>query len=100
MLEFNNNKNLLMQARYQYELQDVKEPNLYRDIFDYQSIPKVPFNMRTVPMDMPEEIWMNNKAGCRNIMLIAPCFNIAETCELVSAKCKHSLEMGRGCVVQ
>ena len=60
MLEFNNNKNLLMQARYQYELQDVEEPNLYRDIFDYQSIPKVPFNMRTVPMDMPEEIWMTD----------------------------------------
>ena len=60
MLEFNNNKNLLMQARYQYELQDVKEPNLYRDIFDYQSIPKVPFNMRTVPMEMPDEIWMTD----------------------------------------
>ena len=60
MLEFNSNKNLLMQARYQYELQDVAEPNLYRDIFDYQSIPKMPFNMRTVPMEMPAEIWMTD----------------------------------------
>ena len=56
MLEFDYKQNLLMQARYQYDLQDVAEPNLYRDIFDYQSIPKVPFNMRTVPMEMPEEI--------------------------------------------
>ena len=60
MLEFDNKQNLLMQARYQYDLQDVEEPNLYRDIFDYQSIPKVPFNMRTVPMEMPEEIWMTD----------------------------------------
>ena len=60
MLEFDKKQNLLMQARYQYDLQDVAEPNLYRDIYDYQSIPKVPFNMRTVPMEMPEEIWMTD----------------------------------------
>ena len=60
MLEFDKKQNLLMQARYQYDLQDVEEPNLYRDIFDYQSIPKVPFNMRQVPMEMPEEIWMTD----------------------------------------
>ena len=60
MLEFDKRQNLLMQARYQYDLQDVEEPNLYRDIFDYQSIPKVPFNMRLVPMEMPEEIWMTD----------------------------------------
>lgn len=60
MLEFDYKQNLLMQARYQYDLQDVEEPNLYRDIFDYQSIPKVPFNMRAVPMEMPREIWMTD----------------------------------------
>ena len=60
MLEFDKKLNLLFSARYQYELQDVDEPNLYRDMFDYKSIPKVAFNMRHVPENMPEEIWMTD----------------------------------------
>ena len=57
MLEFNKKFNLLMQANYKYQLQDVKEPNLYRELYDYESIPKVAFNNRLVPMQMPDEIW-------------------------------------------
>ena len=60
MLEFSKKTNMLMQANYRYELQDVEEPNLYRDIFDYQSIPKISFNQRLVPVNMPAEIWMTD----------------------------------------
>ena len=60
MLEFSKKFNLLMQAKYKYELQDVEEPNLYRELFDYESIPKVAFNNRVVPINMPEEIWMTD----------------------------------------
>ena len=60
MLEFDKNSNLLKQAKYRYSLQDVENPNLYREIYDYQSIPKIAFNMRHVPEDMPEEIWMTD----------------------------------------
>ena len=60
MLEFSKKTNMLMQANYRYELQDVEEPNLYRDIFDYQSIPKISFNQRLVPPNMPGEIWMTD----------------------------------------
>ena len=41
MLEYSERTHQLMQAKYQYELQDVAEPNLYREIFDYESIPKL-----------------------------------------------------------
>ena len=58
MLEFDKKSNLLMTNRYQYSLQDVAEPNLYRELYDYESIPKVAFNMRHVPENMPDEIWM------------------------------------------
>ena len=44
MLEFDKKSNLLMTNRYQYSLQDVAEPNLYRELYDYESIPKVAFN--------------------------------------------------------
>ena len=42
MLERSSKNNLLMQSKYRYELQDVAEPNLYREIFDYESVPRSP----------------------------------------------------------
>ena len=33
MLNFDKTTNLLMQAKYHYSLQDVEEPNLYREIY-------------------------------------------------------------------
>ncbi len=60
MLEFSKKSNQLIQSKYQYELQDVEDPNLYREIFDYQSIPKIAFNNRLVPINMPPEIWMTD----------------------------------------
>ena len=60
MLEFDKKLNLIKQAKYKYSLQDVQEPNLYREIYDYESIPKIAFNMRHVPEDMPDEIWITD----------------------------------------
>ena len=60
MLSFDNTVNLLMQSKYRYNLQDVAEPNLYREIYDYDHVPKVAFNLRHVPMQMPDEIWMTD----------------------------------------
>lgn len=60
MLEISNKTNLLEQKSYKYSLQDIAEPNLQRDIFTYGSVPKVPFNHRRVPMNMPEEIWITD----------------------------------------
>jgi len=60
LLEFDKKSNLMKISRYRYELQDVAEPNLYREIYDYKSIPKVAFNMRHVPESMPDEIWMTD----------------------------------------
>ena len=34
MLEFDAKSNLLEQANYKYQLQDVAEPNLYRELYD------------------------------------------------------------------
>ena len=60
MLELSNHTNLLEQKSYRYSLQDVAEPQLYRDIYSYDTIPKVPFNHRRVPMGMPHEIWITD----------------------------------------
>ena len=60
MLEISNKTNLLEQKSYKYSLQDVAEPNLQRDLYSYGTIPKVAFNHRRVPMNMPEEIWITD----------------------------------------
>lgn len=52
--------NLIEQSAYRYSLQERSTPNLYRDLFDYQSVPKVSFNHRVVPMQMPAEVWITD----------------------------------------
>ena len=60
MLEISNKTNLLEQKSYKYSLQDVQDPNLYRDIYPYDEVPRVAFNHRRVPMGMPEDIWISD----------------------------------------
>ncbi|PWM40345.1 MAG: 2-isopropylmalate synthase [Clostridiales bacterium] len=60
MLELSNKSNLLEDETYKYTLQDVAEPNLYRDVYSYDSVPKVSFNHRRVPLGMPKEIWITD----------------------------------------
>ena len=60
MLEMSSKTNLLEQKIYRYSLQDVEDPNLYRDIYPYDAVPRVAFNHRRVPMGMPEDIWITD----------------------------------------
>ena len=60
MLEISGKTNLLEQKSYKYSLQDVAEPNLYRDVYPYTEVPKVAFNHRRSPMNMPKEIWITD----------------------------------------
>ena len=60
MLELSPKTNLLEENDYRYSLQDVKDPILYRDVYNYDEVPKVAFNHRRVPMSMPEEIWITD----------------------------------------
>jgi len=60
MLEKNRKSNLLEQSQYKYALQDVAQPNLYRELYPYDEVPKTPFNHRRVPLNMPEEIWITD----------------------------------------
>ena len=60
MLELSPKTNLLEENDYRYSLQDVKDPVLYRDVYDYDEVPKVAFNHRRVPMAMPEDIWITD----------------------------------------
>lgn len=60
MLELSPKSNLLEEEDYRYSLQDVENPVLFRDIYSYTDVPKVVFNHRRVPLNMPEEIWITD----------------------------------------
>ena len=60
MLELSHKSNLLEEESYKYALQDIPEPQLYRDVYSYDTVPKVGFNHRRVPLGMPEEIWITD----------------------------------------
>lgn len=72
MLEISKKTNLLEQASYKYSLQDVKEPNLYRDMYNYEEAPKIAFNQRRVPMNMPEDIWITDTSFRDGQQAMAP----------------------------
>ena len=59
-LSINPNTNLLEQDPYAYQLQDVKDPELFRQIYPYTEVPKIPFNYRRVPMNMPADIFITD----------------------------------------
>ncbi len=60
MLSLNETSHLLEAAQYKYSLQDVEEPNLFRELYPYDEIPKIGFNFRRVPLNMPSEIWITD----------------------------------------
>ena len=59
-LKLNPQTNLLEFMSFEYALQDVEQPNLYRMLFSYEEVPKMMFNQRLVPMHMPKDIWITD----------------------------------------
>jgi len=51
-------KGLLEPPRPEYKLQHVDEPNLLREMFPYDEVPRVMFDGKSVPMEPPEDFWI------------------------------------------
>ena len=56
----NQKTNLLQLEEHFYQLVDVPEPNVFHNLFPYDEIPKIAFNDRIVPHNMPENIWITD----------------------------------------
>lgn len=81
MLKLSKKSNLLEQKNYKYSLQDVKNPNLYRDMYSYDQVPKVVFNHRRVPMNMPDDIWITDTSFRDGQQSMAP-YTVNQTVDL------------------
>ncbi len=96
-LFFSENTNLLEQSAYKYRLQEREEPQLYRNLFDYDSVPKVSFNHRNVPLNMPEKIWITDTTFRDGQQSTSP-FSVEQIVELY--KMLHRLGGENGIVRQ
>lgn len=56
----NPKTNLLEQDPYDYDLHNVEKPELFREMFPYTEVPKITYNYRRVPMEMPENIYITD----------------------------------------
>jgi len=56
----NPHNNLLQLEEHMYQLVDVDSPNVFRNLFPYDEVPKIAFNNRIVPHNMPEDIFITD----------------------------------------
>lgn len=56
----NPNTKLLQLEEPIYNLVDVEEPNVFRNLFPYDEVPKIAFNDRIVPHNLPDEIFITD----------------------------------------
>lgn len=56
----NPHNNLLQLEEHLYQLVDVEEPNVFRNLFPYDEVPKIAFNDRIVPHNLPDDIWITD----------------------------------------
>jgi len=63
MIKWNKEKRLLSQQQskfWKYELKDVDEPNLFKDIFPYSEVGRIVFDNKIIPISPPEEIFITD----------------------------------------
>jgi isopropylmalate/homocitrate/citramalate synthase len=53
-----NNRTRMLEVEFSFR--DVKAPNLFRNIYPYKQIPKIVFNHRIVPMNIPEKLYITD----------------------------------------
>lgn len=59
-VKMNEHNNLLELEEHMYILADVEMPNVFRNLFPYDEVPKIAFNDRIVPHNMPKDIWITD----------------------------------------
>ena len=60
MLTLNPKTNLFELGTQDYISTNIHSPRLYREFFSYDHVPKVAFDYRTYPINMPNEIWITD----------------------------------------
>ncbi len=87
----------LKETEGKFELQDVEEPNLYRDAFPYTELPKLFFEERTVPFAPASQIWITDTTF-RDGQQARPPYSIEQIVDIYRLMAK--LDAGSGTIRQ
>jgi len=86
-----------IEGRQNIPVMDVLEPQLYRDVFPYEEIPKIRFNNAFVPYNLPETIWITDTTFRDGQQSMAS-FSVDQIVRLF--KLIHKLDNGEGVIRQ
>ncbi|HBT66093.1 MAG TPA: 2-isopropylmalate synthase [Ruminococcaceae bacterium] len=90
-----NEKSGLLELGFQFT--DVSEPNLFRNMYPYNDIPKLIFNHRIVPMNLPDKIYITDTTFRDGQQARSP-YTVKEICEIFTLL--HRLDNGNGIIRQ
>lgn len=90
-----NRKSKLMEIEFQFR--DVNEPNLFRNIFPYNEVPRLVFNHRVVPMNIPEKLYITDTTFRDGQQSRSP-YTVEEISKLFDLL--HKLDNGSGIIRQ
>lgn len=85
----------MMEVEFQYR--DVKEANLFRNIYPYNEVPRLVFNHRIVPMNIPENLYITDTTFRDGQQSRSP-YTVEEICKLFDLL--HKLDNGSGIIKQ
>ncbi len=84
-----------MSDNAKYPLQNVDEPNLYRDIFPYTELPRMPFDGKSVPMNRAPKVWITDTTF-RDGQQARPPYTVQQIVDIYSLM--HKLAGGSGLI--
>ena len=85
----------MAQTKPKYELKDVIEPVLYREMFPYSQLPRVLFDGQTVPMAPASEVWITDTTF-RDGQQARPPYTVKQIVDLYTLI--HRLDGGSGLI--
>ena len=80
-----------------WPVQEVTEPNLFRETFAYDQLPRAIYDSQSVPMDLPAEIWLTDTTFRDGQQARAP-YTVEQAVKLYELI--HKLDAGTGLIRQ
>ncbi|HHX75080.1 MAG TPA: 2-isopropylmalate synthase [Firmicutes bacterium] len=93
-VKFNKNSRMM---EIEYQFRDVPEANLFRNIYPYNEVPRIVFNHRVVPMNIPERLYITDTTFRDGQQSRSP-YTVEEISRLYDLL--HKLDNGSGVIRQ
>ncbi|MCG9479456.1 MAG: 2-isopropylmalate synthase [Actinomycetia bacterium] len=81
----------------EYSYKDVEKPNLFRNFYPYTEIPKIVFNHRSVPMNIPEKLYITDTTFRDGQQARSP-YTVDQICKIYDLL--HHLDNNAGVIKQ